>query len=233
MPPPSGPRKHTCGWFLQWFPVTNCLFGKAREQGITAVYTTGDKNMHQHLHASLREKSATAINVFLLTFFLLILLMLCATHKWTPAYQCFTFPFWTGLSLMVCSVSSWPKISSTWSCLTVRQFARVCNPRFARNSICHSYHIYGSSIPLMCCSSFPERGGACGGWMCLGSLPRCEWKRRRAHSLGSTAAGGVGAVLCTADSAAGESAAPFSASFGFSRLQSQFHIFCQHLSPGL
>lgn len=110
---------------------------------------------------------------------------------------------------MVYSVSSWQKISSTWPCLTVRLFVFWINT-FACNIICHRCHIYGSRTPWLCCSSLAERGGACRSWMCLGSLPYCEWKRSRALPLSSTAAGGVGAVLRTADSSAGKRDALFS-----------------------
>lgn len=52
-----------------------------------------------------------------------------------------------------------------------------------------------------------EWDDACCGGMCLDSLPHCDRKRRAScsiSSLSSAAAGGVGAVLCTADSSAGE-----------------------------
>lgn len=67
-----------------------------------------------------------------------------------------------------------------------------------------SYWLFTAHWWLLSCSSFPEWDGACCGWMRLGSLPQRDGKRGSFFSLSSAAAGGVGAVLCTADSSAGE-----------------------------
>lgn len=94
---------------------------------------------------------------------------------------------------------------------------------FACNRIRHPCHIYCSLTAWLCCSSLAERGGACCSWMCLGSLPQCDWKRCRALSLASTAAGGVGAVLRTADCSAGKWSVAF-LNFWL-RLRSHLHVF--------
>lgn len=102
---------------------------------------------------------------------------------------------------------------------------------FARNKICHPRHIYGSLTSWLYCSSLAERGSACCSWMCLGSLPHCDWKRSRALSLTSTAAGGVGAVLRTADCSAGKCHSIFYSKLSVAflsfwlRLSSHPHIF--------
>lgn len=60
---------------------------------------------------------------------------------------------------------------------------------------------------MLWCSFSSEWDAACCGRMCLDSLPHFDRKRRAScsiSSLSSAAAGGVGAVFCTADSSAGE-----------------------------
>lgn len=64
-----------------------------------------------------------------------------------------------------------------------------------------------TSVSLLCCSLLSEWDGARCGGMCVGSLSHCDRKCRQRwslFSLSSAAAGGVGAVFCTADCVAGE-----------------------------
>lgn len=68
------------------------------------------------------------------------------------------------------------------------------------------------TIGPLCCSLLSEWDGARCWRMCVGSLPRCDKRRsgRRwgVFSVSGAAAGGVGAVFCTADSIAGEQQSP-------------------------
>lgn len=92
------------------------------------------------------------------------------------------------------------KISSTWSCRTVRKLR--WSPYSNSASVVQSLtaEIPNCSLPSQC--DRPRSGG-----VCLDSLPGCDRKRGTwwtSLSLGGAGAGGVVAVFCTADSAAGQ-----------------------------